>query len=58
MVARSVTAAFVMRKPHLPIWLQASCWTHRRDYQEFRAGLGMMGAKEPAHAATQRTPYS
>jgi len=28
------------------------------DYQEFRAGLGMMGAKEPAHAATQRTPYS
>src|SRR5690242_2674368 len=29
-----------------------------RDYQEFRAGLGMMGAKEPAHAATQRTPYS
>jgi len=29
-----------------------------RDCQEFRAGLGMMGAKEPAHAATQRTPYS
>ena len=29
-----------------------------RDRQEFRAGLGMMGAKEPAHAATQRTPYS
>jgi hypothetical protein len=28
------------------------------DCQEFRAGLGMMGAKEPAHAATQRTPYS
>src|SRR5437773_12149306 len=28
-----------------------------RDCQEFRAGLGMMGAKEPAHAATQRTPY-
>jgi putative transposase len=26
--------------------------------QEFRAGLGMMGAKEPAHAATQRTSYS
>ena len=30
-----------------------------RDCQEFRAGLGMMmGAKEPAHAATQRTSYS
>src|SRR4030088_3299862 len=28
------------------------------DCQEFRAGLGMMGAKEPAHAATQRTSYS
>src|SRR4051812_24614856 len=28
------------------------------DCREFRAGLGMIGAKEPAHAATQRTPYS
>jgi hypothetical protein len=26
--------------------------------QEFRAGLGMMGAKEPNHAATQRASYS
>ncbi len=29
-----------------------------RDCQEFRAGLGMMGAKEPDHAATQRASYS
>ena len=28
------------------------------DCQEFRAGLGMMGAKEPTDAATQRTSYS
>jgi hypothetical protein len=28
-----------------------------RDCQEFRAGLGMMGAKEPAHAETPRTRY-
>jgi len=27
------------------------------DCREFRAGLGMMGAKEPTHAATQRTSY-
>ena len=29
-----------------------------RDCREFRAGLGMIGAKEPDNAATQRTPYS
>ena len=29
-----------------------------RDCQKFRARLGMMGAKEPAHAETQRTSYS
>jgi hypothetical protein len=29
-----------------------------RDCREFRAGLGMIGAKEPDDAATQRTPYS
>ena len=29
-----------------------------RDCQEFRAGLGMMGAKEAVHAATQRTSHS
>jgi transposase len=29
-----------------------------RNCQEFRAGLGMMGAKEPDHAATQRASYS
>jgi hypothetical protein len=28
------------------------------ECQEFRAGLGMMGAKEPAHAATQRASYT
>ena len=28
-----------------------------RDCREFRAGLGMIGAKEPDNAATQRTPY-
>ena len=28
------------------------------DCQEFRAGLGMIGAKEPAHAATQRASYT
>jgi transposase-like protein len=28
-----------------------------RDCREFRAGLGMMGAKEPTHAATQRPSY-
>jgi hypothetical protein len=28
------------------------------DCQEFRAGLGMMGAKEAVHAATQRTSHS
>jgi transposase len=28
-----------------------------RDCREFRAGLGMMGAKEPDNAATQRTSY-
>ena len=28
------------------------------DCREFRAGLGMIGAKEPDDAATQRTPYS
>src|SRR4051812_10134060 len=27
------------------------------DYREFRAGLGMMGAKKPTHAATQRTSH-
>jgi drug/metabolite transporter (DMT)-like permease len=27
------------------------------ECQEFRAGLGMMGTKEPAHAATQRATY-
>jgi SRSO17 transposase len=27
------------------------------DCREFRAGLGMMGAKEPTHAATQRTSH-
>jgi hypothetical protein len=26
--------------------------------QEFRAGLGMMGAKEPDHAESQRASYS
>lgn len=30
----------------------------RRECQEFRAWLGMMGAKETAHAATQATSYS
>ena len=30
----------------------------RWDCQEFRARLGMMGAKEPAHAETQRAAYS
>jgi metal-dependent amidase/aminoacylase/carboxypeptidase family protein len=29
-----------------------------RDYQEFRAGLGMIGAKEPDDATPQRTSYS
>ena len=29
-----------------------------RDCQEFRARLGMMGAKEPNHAKTQRADYS
>jgi hypothetical protein len=29
----------------------------RRDCREFRAGLGMIGAKEPTHAATQRPSY-
>jgi hypothetical protein len=29
-----------------------------RDCQEFRARPGMMGAKEPAHAETQRAAYS
>ena len=28
------------------------------DCREFRAGLGMIGAKEPDDAATQRTSYS
>jgi transposase len=28
------------------------------DCQEFRAGLGMMGAKEPDHAESQRASYS
>jgi transposase len=28
------------------------------DCQEFRARLGMMGAKEPDHAETQRAAYS
>jgi hypothetical protein len=28
------------------------------DCQEFRARPGMMGAKEPAHAETQRAAYS
>ena len=28
------------------------------DCQEFRAGLGMMGTKEPTHAETQRADYS
>jgi nucleoside-diphosphate-sugar epimerase len=27
------------------------------NYREFRAGLGMIGAKEPDDAATQRAPY-
>ena len=30
----------------------------RRNYQEFRAGLGMIGAKEPNDATPQRTSYS
>jgi hypothetical protein len=30
----------------------------QRDYQEFRAGLGMMRAKEPNDAAPQRTSHS
>ena len=29
-----------------------------REYQEFRAGLGMIGAKEPDNAATQGASYS
>jgi hypothetical protein len=29
-----------------------------RNCQEFRAGLGMMGAKEPDHAESQRASYS
>ena len=29
-----------------------------RDCQEFRARPGMMGAKEPNHAETQRAAYS
>jgi transposase len=29
-----------------------------QDCREFRAGLGMIGAKEPAHATSQRTSYS
>jgi putative transposase len=28
------------------------------EYQEFRAGLGMIGAKEPDDATPQRTSYS
>jgi hypothetical protein len=28
-----------------------------RGYQEFRVRAGMMGAKEPRHAATQRAWY-
>src|SRR4051812_16030989 len=30
----------------------------QRNCREFRAGLGMIGAKEPDDAATQRTSYS
>jgi carbonic anhydrase len=37
-----------------PIDLTGRGW----DCQEFRAGLGMMGAKEAVHAATQRTSHS
>jgi hypothetical protein len=29
-----------------------------REYQEFRAGLGIIGAKEPDDAAPQRTSHS
>ena len=32
--------------------------TAERDYQEFRAELGMIGAKEPDDATPQRTSYS
>jgi transposase, IS5 family len=44
---RLVAGRFILKHMH-DLW----------DCQEFRAGLGMMGAKEPAHAATQRTSYS
>src|SRR3954452_5742135 len=37
-------------------WRSAGPGRHG-DYREFRAGLGMMGAKEPTHAATQRTSH-
>ena len=32
--------------------------TAHRTCREFRVRAGMMGAKEPRHAATQRAPYS
>jgi hypothetical protein len=46
-------------EPHIPVFdksqrTDGTFW----DCQEFRARPGMMGAKEPAHAETQRAAYS
>jgi hypothetical protein len=38
-------------------WRMAKAQQMRWDCREFRAGLGMIGAKEPDDAATQRTSY-
>jgi hypothetical protein len=41
---------FVRVKPDFAIFVA-------RDCREFRAGMGMIGAKEPIHAASQRASY-
>jgi hypothetical protein len=43
----------------LNAWLLDRCVAYAKgDCQEFRAGLGMIGAKEPDDATPQRTSYS
>ncbi len=56
----SITAGTVMHRSKLPltVWFWAAHLMATRECQEFRAWLGMMGAKETAHAATQATSYS
>jgi hypothetical protein len=57
----ALTAAYVGRTTanwvdflgKVEAWIDPS-----RDYQEFRAGLGMIGAKEPDDATSQRTSHS